>query len=88
MDEPRERHTPEQADDIARAIVEYLRLHPQAADTMVGIARWWLGPSMEPMTRLALERLVASGEVVCEVLGDGQCVFRRGPQLNDETRAS
>jgi hypothetical protein len=28
--------------DIARAILRYLRAHPEAKDTMDGIAEWWL----------------------------------------------
>jgi hypothetical protein len=32
----------------------------------------------------ALQRLVASGQVAREVLGDGACIFRRGPALGVE----
>ena len=30
------------AGEIARAVLRYLKAHPQAKDTLEGIARWWL----------------------------------------------
>lgn len=30
-------------DEIARRIMNYLRKHPDARDTLEGIAKWWLG---------------------------------------------
>jgi hypothetical protein len=82
MDEPEQVQPPMDADDIARAIVEYLRAHPDAADTLVGIARWWLRPRIGPVVQSALEqaveKLVANETLACETLGDGQLFYRRG----------
>jgi predicted transcriptional regulator len=33
---------PEKESDMARAILEYLQGHPDAKDTLEGIAQWWL----------------------------------------------
>jgi hypothetical protein len=35
------------ADAIAKAIEAYLRVRPQAADTLDGIARWWLSGELQ-----------------------------------------
>jgi len=65
------------ADEIAR----YLYAHPDAADTLDGIRRWWL-----PRVRLeetaaqieeALDELVRRGVVVRQVLADGTVLYRR-----------
>jgi hypothetical protein len=42
---------------IARAILRYLATHPEAKDTMDGIAEWWL--ERTPSERRAVERAVA-----------------------------
>lgn len=50
---------------VAEAIMEYLREHPHARDSVEGVAAWWLSRDRQPanvaITRGALERLVASG---------------------------
>jgi hypothetical protein len=65
------------ADEIAR----YLTDHPDAADSLDGIRRWWL-----PRVRLeeataqleaALEELLRRGVVVRQVLADGTTLYRR-----------
>ena len=33
---------PEKEQEIARAILQYLQVHPDAKDTLDGIAQWWL----------------------------------------------
>jgi len=43
--------------DIARAILRYLGTHPEAKDTMDGIAEWWL--ERKRSERRAVERAVA-----------------------------
>lgn len=65
--------------DLQDAVREYLRLHPRAADTPVGIRQWWLpeslrGTSIE-LIRLALADMVASGELRCDVLSDGSRLY-------------
>jgi hypothetical protein len=88
MDESREGAPPQACDEIAGAILRYLHAHPHAADTFSGIARWWLaresGPVSTSALECALQRLVAGGQVARELLGDGACIFRRGPALGGE----
>lgn len=35
----------ERVDAIAQAILHHLQAHPLAADSVEGVARWWLGPA-------------------------------------------
>jgi hypothetical protein len=64
---------------IAQEIESYLIRHRDAADTALGIARWWLGqPNANtalPRVESALERLVRRGIVVSRVLADGNRVY-------------
>jgi hypothetical protein len=67
--------------ELREALVRYLRERPDAADTLVGIAQWWLpaamqGVSMERL-RLALAELIAANEVRCTVLPDGSELYAR-----------
>lgn len=58
----------------------YLRSNPRAADTVEGIAQWWLrrGATTPARTSVqaALELLVARGSVVCHVKTDGAAIYR------------
>jgi hypothetical protein len=69
---------------VAEEIVRYLLAHPDAADTVEGAARWWLG--REP-SDVAVERgmllLVGQGLVERHLLPDGTTVFRSGAALHD-----
>lgn len=61
-------------DAVVLALLHYLACHPQAADTLPGVARWWVGDdgrySLEQV-RSALDRLVDGGELRRERLADG-----------------
>ena len=61
-----------------RAILDHLARHPQAADTAVGVARWWLGDdgrySVECIARV-LDRLVAHRVLRAETLADGSVLY-------------
>lgn len=61
------------------AVRGYLLLHPQAADTVVGIRQWWLPDSLRStsieLIRLALAEMVANGELRCDVLPDGSRLY-------------
>jgi len=75
---------PHETDDevrpVAAAIVDYLRRHPDAADTAAGVAQWWLGRHCSDDTvARAMVRLVERGVVERHRLPDGTAVFRRGP---------
>jgi hypothetical protein len=42
--------------DLAQAIEAYLAAHPAAADTVEGIARFWLSPAAAPRSLLMVQR--------------------------------
>lgn len=52
---------------VAREIERYLEVHPQAADSLEGIATWWISKqrirSELEVVRAALEQLARSGIV-------------------------
>jgi hypothetical protein len=64
----------------ARAVLEYLIQHPDAADTAVGISEWWMMEWQIERTlrevRKALVELVASQLVVERRGKDGQTHYR------------
>lgn len=80
-----EKAVPDQTDadvrGVAAEILRYLRVHPNAADTIEGAARWWLSrqPQIETvekaMTLLVLDRLVEK-----HTLAEGTTVFRSAPR--------
>jgi len=66
----------------AEAVLQYLALHPAAADDEQGIAEWWLprfgiAATVEEV-RQALARLVAAGAVQRHSLPDGRAIYGRG----------
>lgn len=70
---------PEPSDEIELRLCRYLERHPQAADTLDGIAAFWLDLPLSPATRrrcsAALERLERSGHVR-RVEGRGGTLWR------------
>jgi hypothetical protein len=67
-------------EDIARDLERYVDRHPAAADTVDGIARWWLAGPMQPPRRdveAALDLLVRRGVLSRRPLPDGNTVFAR-----------
>lgn len=60
-------------------ILSYLRRHPQAADTVTGIASWWLPqqPSEAALTSVqqALDELATQGLVIKTMLADGTILY-------------
>ena len=63
-----------------QAILEYLRKHPEAQDTLAGIAEWWL-PEQEVKVRTAtvmeaLDELVAAGLISEHEGKDRQISYR------------
>ena len=67
---------------VADEIVRYLGSHPNAADTLEGIRRWWLAQirydEARNIVQRALDRLVADGSVLPEATADGGTLYRRG----------
>lgn len=67
-------------DDIARELERYVDAHPAAADTVHGIARWWLAGPEQPQVRdveAALAVLVRRGVLSRRLLPDGTPVYAR-----------
>jgi hypothetical protein len=66
---------------VREALRRYLRNRPNAADTLIGIARWWLPEAMQgiALERLeeALTDLIASGEMRRTRLNDGADLYSR-----------
>jgi hypothetical protein len=66
--------------DIARELERYIDAHPSAADTVDGIARWWLAGPMQPPVRqveAALDALIRRGVLARRLLPDGNSVYVR-----------
>jgi hypothetical protein len=70
---------------VAAEIIRYLREHSEAADTVEGVARWWLGRQRHEEAVATVERAMAILVTGCMVekhtLPDGTAVYRRGPLL-------
>jgi hypothetical protein len=58
--------------DISRAILEYLWKHPDAQDTLAGIAQWWL---REVNIR---NRTTTVGEALSDLAAGGLVIERKG----------
>lgn len=66
--------------DLCHAILRYLQTHPHAADSVEGIALWWVGrggsaPSAETVLG-ALEALVAERRISRLSLPDGSTLYQ------------
>jgi hypothetical protein len=74
---------------VADAIRRYLRDHPNAADTLQGVATWWLAghTDIEWLTRVreAVELLVKGDELKRRTLRDGTVIYERNKEY-DGTR--
>jgi hypothetical protein len=70
----------DRTEEIAVQVARYLRVHPDASDTVDGIARWWLArqrfDDAREMVLAALERLVERGLVERRTLANGVTLFR------------
>ena len=68
-------------EDLAELVSSYLRAHPDASDTIEGIARWWLSrqrlDDAKEIVNEALELLVARGVVEKRTMANGVTLFRR-----------
>lgn len=72
----------QQITQIAEEIRSYLQAHPHAADSVEGIASWWLSGSDYDAAiehvRLALDRLVRQGVAAATVSPDGHVLYAAG----------
>jgi len=77
--------------EVARAILQYLHEHPDAKDTLEGIAQWWLIHEGIERKIKEVERAVSillDQGLVIEVRRDGLMPYYRlntGTQLEDPT---
>ena len=69
-------------------IVEYLRAHPSAADTVDGIMHWWLPlqryETAREVIQKALDDLFEEGLIEYVVTSDNRKVFRLRVQRTDD----
>lgn len=70
---------------ITRRILAYWEAHPHAADSAVGICRWWLGAAGTTATldevEQALEEMVSAQQARRATLADGTTLYSRGPRV-------
>jgi hypothetical protein len=73
------RHVDDAAHDIVVVIRRYIHAHPDAADTIDGIHRWWLLPTLQDESRQlvadALDSLVQEGVMRQVTLEDGRVIY-------------
>lgn len=86
MTDPRGDFSAEGETEIEMVLLAYLQRHPQAADTLRGIANWWLPLQRYENGRQQVERaltdLVAAGLLRGESLPDGEMLYT----LNNHTK--
>lgn len=72
---------------VTRDIVEYLEQHVSAADTLEGVASWWLGlQTSDEVLRLvqwALETLAEQQVVEKNTLPEGTVIYAAGRKLRN-----
>lgn len=61
--------------EIAREILHYLQVHPDAKDTLEGIAQWWL---LKEWTERKFQQIEAT---ISQLVSKGLIVERRRPGL-------
>ena len=70
----------ERAEEVAHVVARYLLAHPDASDTLDGIARWWLSrqrrDDARDLVQAALDLLVERGVVERRTTADGVTLFR------------
>lgn len=65
---------------IAASLLDYVAVHPGAADSIEGIRSWWLPSHIAARAvgvEAALERLVQAGELTRRQLPDGGVLYAR-----------
>jgi hypothetical protein len=79
---------PNEQSELERKLLRYLVDHPDARDTLEGIAKWWLLEQEirdeKAKVQEAIVWLVAKGFVVEERMEDGRRVFG----MNEERRGA
>lgn len=76
-------HIDAEVQGIAHELEHYISLHANAADTLEGIARWWLDrPEQPELSRVeaALALLVERGVLARRLLPDGKHIYACAPR--------
>lgn len=71
-------NSPDRVEAAALAVLAYLQRHRHAADSVAGVARWWMGDDGRftlAEVQQALDRLVAAGRLRREPLADGSWLY-------------
>lgn len=65
---------------LGERVLDYLRKHPDAADSLDGVTDWWLAqpgfPVAPEAVREALALLVAEHRIACIDLADGRTLYQ------------
>ncbi len=73
--------------EIAEEISSYLSAHRKAADTLEGVAGWWITrhrvEESQQRVQEALDLLVRQGKVNCLRLSDGRLLYSLNESLNE-----
>lgn len=74
-------HEARSYDSVAEAIRRYLSQRPEAAETVEGVAKWWLTRQRYDdsvrLVQTALDYLEQEGEVEKICVSDGQVLYRK-----------
>lgn len=76
---------------LANEVLDYLVRHPEAQDTAVGIAEWWLLEQriVEVVGNLeaVLSELVKKQFLIAAAGNDGRCYYRLNREMEREVRS-
>jgi hypothetical protein len=65
--------------EVEASVIEYLRRHPHAADSLDGVVQWWLPRQRYETARerigVALDQMVANGRLERRALPDGTAIY-------------
>ena len=79
-------------DEISRRILRYLADHPEASDTVEGIAQWWLLEQEIREQKARVERslaeLTAQGWLLSMEAGESRVRYRLNPARVEDVRAA
>lgn len=85
-----EQGTPAKVAQAVRTILRHLVEHPDAKDTLEGVARWWGAPADRTahveVVRCSLEELTQRGWVSVRVGASGVCFYGLNKDRLDEVK--
>jgi len=71
---------------LMRDVIHYLELHPNAADTLQGILKWWLKQQHNTINVETLERnlevLVKNKQLVITTSQSGEKIYKQAPRVH------